>query len=171
MFLMATKSRTAPLAPGRGEGSGVRGKRTSPMPLPQPCCSFRCWCQVSRRRQSAGARAAECGSLCASSLRCTRALPYPARQLAIFFVARAFQPERRAAIFSPAGVRFPGCLAPSPPTPLPLRGRGEDFVDVFFGVFRVFRGRPSVPLVHPRRKTPPDPCAESQLPDCQLPAA
>ncbi len=32
VFLIATKSRTAPLAPGRGEGSGVRGKKTSPCP-------------------------------------------------------------------------------------------------------------------------------------------
>ncbi len=61
------------------------------MPFPQRGCSFRCWCQASRRRESAGAG---CGRLCASSLRCTRVLPYPARLLAMFFVARALQPER-----------------------------------------------------------------------------
>ena len=125
VFLIATKSRTAPLAPGRGEGSGVRGKRTSPMPFPQPGCSSRCWCQASRRRQSAGARAAGRGRLCASSLRCTRALPYPAHLLAIFFVARTLQPEQRAAIFlSPwcSVSRVSGPLTPDPSPPAGARG-------------------------------------------------
>jgi len=65
------------------------------------------------------------GRLCAPSLRCTRALPYPARLSAIFFVARAFQPERRAAIFfSPwcSVSRVSGPLTPDPSPPAGARG-------------------------------------------------
>ena len=66
VFLVLWKSATAPLAPGRGEGTGVRGETTlSPTPwLPRHGYSAGCWSHAKTRRREAAKGNARGGVRC-----------------------------------------------------------------------------------------------------------
>ena len=94
------KTTIAPLAPGRGEGTGVRGM-VLPAPFPQHSSAD---CFVSREAAK---------GIATDSVRCS----VWCRRL-VLFVAWAFQPEPGAGFFECLGGGSPGWLAPSPPNPL-----------------------------------------------------
>ena len=149
----------------------MRGKKTSPC----PSRSLGVFSAAGVRRAADGSlRVRElqsAGSLCESSLRCTRALPYPGSPVGdFFFVTRAFQPEQRAAIFLSPWCSFSRVSGPLTPDPSPPAGARGGFCWCILWCISCISWTAFCPCGL-SAAPPPDPCAESQLPDCQLPAA